>query len=173
MYPQFLNKFKSEITQRTLFLQWLWIQPLHSGIIPVHGSAWMPRRTCVWDSLQIILTKLALESLQGHLGTSSEATLPEQFRRSDSCGKARISSLPSPHPSPGVGGEGVRFWKTGQIDLATKSQPPDCGITSVSSREYVCWRFQLLKPQKIIEIDKNNMKHTILNKHSVKNIKQR
>ena len=38
-------------------------------------------------------------------------------------------------------------WEIGKMDLATKSRPPDCGITSVSSREYVCWQFQAIEPE--------------------------
>ena len=45
----------------------------------------------------------------------------------------------------------------GKGDLATKSQPPDCGITSVSSREHVCWQFQPTNPQNLIEIDRKSM----------------
>ena len=39
------------------------------------------------------------------------------------------------------------------MSLAKKSRPPDCAITSVSLREYVCCRFQPIKLQISMEID--------------------
>ena len=51
-------------------------------------------------------------------------------------------------------------WKMGEMDLATKSRPPDCGITSVLSREYVCCWFQLTKNWNLIGIDEQtSQKH--------------
>ena len=56
------------------------------------------------------------------------------------------------------------IWKIGKVDLATKSQPPDCGSTSVSSREHVCWQCQPTNPQNLIEIDNKCMKNPILDR---------
>ena len=45
------------------------------------------------------------------------------------------------------------FEKTWKMDLATKSQPPDCAIRSVSSREYACFHFQPMKSQDCLKIN--------------------
>ena len=44
------------------------------------------------------------------------------------------------------------------MDSATKSEPPDCGIVSLSSREYVCLQYQPKKQSDLIEIDRKGMK---------------
>ena len=41
------------------------------------------------------------------------------------------------------------IWKTWKMELATKSRPPDCVITSVSSCEYVCCHFQPIEPRNL------------------------
>ena len=53
------------------------------------------------------------------------------------------------------------FSKFRNMDPATKSQPPDCGIASVSSREYVCWRYQPTKLQNLIEIEGKCVRNSI------------
>ena len=47
------------------------------------------------------------------------------------------------------------------MDSATKSEPPDCGIASVSSREYVCLQYQLTKQSNLIEIERKCKKKWI------------
>ncbi len=54
----------------------------------------------------------------------------------------------------------MRFWKVGKLNLARKSRPPDCAITSVSSREYVCFHLQPIKWQDCIGIDGQNSKNS-------------
>ena len=49
------------------------------------------------------------------------------------------------------------FEKWKKTNLAKGSRPPDCGITSVSSHEYVCFHFQPIKWQDCIEIDEQSL----------------
>ena len=60
------------------------------------------------------------------------------------------------------------FSKFRKMDSATKSQPPDCGIASVSSPEYVCWRYQPTNPQDLMQNDQKCIKNSILDRNSYK-----
>jgi len=51
-----------------------------------------------------------------------------------------------------------RFLKMMRKDLVKKSRPPDCGITFISSCEYVLLYFQHTEWQDCIESDKQNLK---------------
>ena len=50
------------------------------------------------------------------------------------------------------------IWKTWKMDLAKKSRPLDCAITSVSSREYVSFNFQPIEWQDCSKIAEQNLK---------------
>ena len=49
------------------------------------------------------------------------------------------------------------IWKTWQMELAEKFWPPDFAVTSVSSREYVCFHSQPQKWQDCIKIDESSL----------------
>ena len=59
---------------------------------------------------------------------------------------------------------------TGTNDSATKSHPLECGITSISSREHVCWRFQATIPQDLVEIEGKSLEDTQIPKIRKKNL---
>jgi hypothetical protein len=58
-----------------------------------------------------------------------------------------------------------------KIDLATESQPPYCGIRSVSSREHVCWQFQPTRQRDLIEIEDKYIKNPRTSIKAITNVK--
>ncbi len=60
-------------------------------------------------------------------------------------------------------------WNTEIMDSATKAQPPDCNIMSVSLREYVCFHFQHITKQDCIKIDEQGLKNIRIRKISYNN----